>query len=243
MTDQRNTMSAVALNDNETAGDIPLSLMTNVDAPVTNVEPGTNTADEDIDSLLQELHTTPSSEASNTKAIENLRRSTAEFTSTIGAVTKNIDSKLNVSSNAQHIDSKLGVSSTVSRTSETVVSLWDKIQSNSTTQSIRNSVTETMSKGTRAVGETVDRSGLGEVLNKEKERMKELDSKHGITEGTLGALASGMNFMSKSVKELTKVGRGDDDKEQDYDHLLSTSTDESDLQIGDDQVKGDGKMP
>jgi len=123
------------------------------------------------------------------------------------------------------------------------VSLWDKIQSNSTTQSIRNSVTETVSKGTRAVGESVEMSGLGGVLNKEKERIKELDSKHGASASGMNFMASGMNFLSKSVKELTKVGSDNDEEEQDYDHLLSTSANESDLKIGDDQVKGDEKMP
>lgn len=250
MTDQSNTMTAVSLNDGETAGDTPLTPSLSL-PPVTNVEETdtNNSSDEDIDSLLQELHTSTSSEASNTRAIENLRRSTVEFTSTIGAVTKNIDSKLHFSSNAHQIDSKLGVSSTVSRTSEQVSSIWDRIQSSAATQTIQKSVSETVSKGTKVVGDTVDRSGLGGVLSKEKERMKEFDSQHGITQGTLGALASGMNFMSKSVKGLTKVRSGDDedqsvDNENDYDNLLSTSADdESDLKIGDDQVKGDGKVP
>jgi len=238
MADKADTMTAVSLDENGEGNalvdEIPLTPTPPKDTPTTKE----NNSDEDIDSLLEELHANPNADSTSTQeALENLRRSTTLFTSTIGAVTKNIDSKLQVSENAQHIDSKLGVSSTVastvSLTSETVVDLWDKIQSSSTTQSIKRSVGETLHQGSITVGETVERTGISE-------RIRDLDAKHGIsqsvTQGTLGALATGMDFLNQSLVNVANVSH----EEQDYDGLVSNSVDdESDLKIGDDQVKGD----
>jgi len=234
MTIESNTMTAVSLYENEDGeaviGDVPIAPALTNDVEIKN----TNTSDEEIDSLLKDLHNdlNPSvtTNNSNQEALDNLRRSTTSFTSTIGAVTKNIDSKFHVSTNAQQIDNKLGVSSTVSRTSETVAGLWDKVRSSTATKIIQKSVGDTVHKGKRVVGETVDRTGL-------KESMRGLDEKHGITQGTLGALAGGMDLLNKTLVSVSKVNSQDG---QDYDGLVSSPVDnESDLKIGDDQVKGD----
>lgn len=226
-------MTSVSLYENDDGeaviGDVPIAPTTTSDVPTKN----TNNSDEDIDTLLKELHNNPNANGtsnSNQEALDNLRRSTTSFTSTIGAVTKNIDSKFHVSTNAQQIDSKLGVSTTVSRASETAAGLLDKVRSSAATQIIQKSVGETVGKGKRLVGNTVERTGLGES-------MRGLDEKHGITQGTLGALAGGVDLLNKTLASVTKVNSQDG---QDYDGLVSNPTDdESDLKIGDDQVKGD----
>jgi len=229
--DKSEMMTAVSLYENDegeaVVGDVPVTPMPipTEDTPTTKE----NNSDEDIDSLLEELHTKDNT--STQEALDKLRRSTTSFTSTIGAVTKNIDSKLGVSDNAQQIDSKLGVSTAASRTSETVVGLWNQISSSSATQSIRNVVGDTLHQGSMVVGDTVERTGISE-------RIRDLDSKHGIsqsvTQGTLGALATGMDLLNETLVNVAKVDSG----EQDYDNVVSSSVEnESDLKIGNDQVK------
>jgi len=220
--DQSAEMNTIELNED------------NVSGTTTDVN-NTETSDQEIESLLHDLNTTPENDAA-VAALEKLRVSTKELTSTLTNVTRNIDSKYDVSTNAKQIDSKLGVSSTVKSTSKAISSLWSSVQSSSTTQTVKKSVTETVGKSVEVINE---KTGLSDVLNKEKERVKKLDRDHGLTQGTLEKLAVGVNWVNESLKQ-TSVAKPTED-EQDYDNLLAMTTDEGGAQtnvLADDQVGG-----
>jgi len=211
------------------------------DSPTNPENSSTNASDEEIEGLLNELDTSPNTDATAT-ALEKLRCSTKELTSTLGTVSKNIDSKLHVTENAKNIDSKLGVSGTVTSTANAINSLWSSIQSSATTQSIQ----KTVGKGAEAIGETVDKSGL-------TERIQKLDKQHGITSGTFEVLKTGVDWVNQGLKQtgvgsVDNEGVNDADKQinddQDYDKLVATSADENGLglvAVGEDQVEGDKK--
>ena len=91
--DQSAEMNTIELNED------------NVSGTTTDVN-NTETSDQEIESLLHDLNTTPENDAA-AAALEKLRVSTQELTSTLTNVTRNIDSKYDVSTNAKQIDSKL----------------------------------------------------------------------------------------------------------------------------------------
>merc|ERR1712115_178740 len=158
------------------------------------------TSDEEVESLLTELETTKTTTTltpENAAALEKLLASTKELTSTLTTVTKNIDTKYDVSTNAIKLDTKLGVSSTAKSTYEALCSLLSSVQSYSTTQTVKKIVTETVlpKVGSTAVALN-EKTGL-------TERVKKLDQDHALTQTTLEKLVVGVDWVNERVKKTS----------------------------------------
>merc|ERR1712176_1118060 len=133
----------------------------------------------------------------NAAALEKFLASTKELTSTLTTVTKNIDTKYDVSTNAIKLDTKLGVSSTAKSTYEALCSLLSSVQSYSTTQTVKKIVTETVlpKVGSTAVALN-EKTGL-------TERVKKLDQDHALTQTTLEKLSVGVDWVNERVKKTS----------------------------------------
>merc|ERR1712232_1134051 len=152
-------------------------------------------SDEEVESLLKEVETTTTPE--NAAALEKLIASAKELTSTLTVVTKNIDTKYDVSTNAIKLDSKLGVSSTAKSTYEKLVSLLTSVRSYSTTQTVQKLVTETVLPKVEKTATLInEKTGL-------TERIQKLDRDHGLAQGTLEKLASGVSWVNDGLKRTS----------------------------------------
>ena len=170
--------------DDKMTTEIPLS-------PEKNQETeNTDGNDSDVDELLDELHQPTEAEL----AVQQLKESTSKLTNAIRSVGSDIDSKLHITDGARTVDSQLGVSKTVSNTASTIGSLWNKLGINEKAQNLMNQ--ETVKNVSNQIGDTIDKTGIKDVLSQKTREIQELDEEHKISTKAAGTVSAGIDWVA-----------------------------------------------
>lgn len=178
-------------NNENTSSSVPVS-STSTTAANSSPEEISKECD-DVDDLLKELVGTPAvASDSDPNPMDKFRKSSQLLTSKILTISSDIDTKLGISSKTKELDQKVGVSSTISEINKEF-KIGETVSSG--TKSVWNAVNPFWTKGVDMVGGAFE--GVGK-------NVKEFDQKHGIMDKTVGTLATGTEFLAKSIPVETK---------------------------------------
>ena len=194
----------------EMTDEIPLDSPTPTPA-ATETETATNNDiinedndDDEVNALLDDLHQPSEQEI----ALTNLKKSTSKLHSAILNVSSDIDSKISISEKAKNVDANFGISNKASSTFSAVGSLFTKLQIKQRAMDVANS--ETVRNIQYGVSDTLEKSGVNDLVVGGTQTLKNLDEEHQISTTTVDVLAGGMDWVAKSLNQVTGKS-GDDD--------------------------------
>lgn len=163
-----------------------------------------NKVDDDMAAIFKEvdelakIDTTESSSSATAEDanIKKVKKSASRFATSLGLLTKDIDSKLGISSTVQKIDTKLQASERTKQAMNTVSSTASNIDSKLHISETTRSTAEKV--GSSSAAKNI-RSTVGGVLEGAGNGWKQLDQKHGITSKTAGFFSSSVDFLTAKL--------------------------------------------
>lgn len=166
----------------------------------------------EVDELAKIDTTESTSSATNENPdVEKVKKSASRFATSLGLLTKDIDSKLGISTTVQKIDTKLHATErtkqAINAVSTTASSIDTKLHISETTRSTAEKV------GSSSAAKNI-RSTVGGVWEGAGNGWKQLDQKHGITTKTAGFFSSSVDFLTtkldpKAAANSSKPGAKD----------------------------------
>lgn len=160
--------------------------------------------DEDVDELINELSPPPKPQETTTETkapteedpLNKVKTSSSRFFTSLGLLTKDIDSKLGISTTAQKIDEKIHVTERTKQAigvvTATASSIDEKFHVSEKTRSTASAV------GSSATAQGV-RSRVGGVLDGAGKNFKSFDEKHQITSKTANLVSSTADFLTQKI--------------------------------------------
>jgi len=171
----------------------------------TKQDPPTTKENEDADSddlLDADLPQTPSPDDRDDEqqeAAHKLRRSTTRFASALKTASEDLDTKYGISASAKGIDQTFGVSQTAHVVGSCFSKWSSKVGEKAKALVPTGTVDESVQQVSTSLTETLEKTGVTEVWNKETTRVHQFDKEHRISTQTMEAVATGFDWVASTI--------------------------------------------
>mmetsp|Transcript_50451 Transcript_50451/g.57133 ORF Transcript_50451/g.57133 Transcript_50451/m.57133 type:complete len:220 (-) Transcript_50451:112-771(-) len=171
---------------------------TKQDPPITK-----ENEDADFDDLLDnDLPQEPSLDDRDDEqheAAHKLRQSTTRFASALKTASEDLDTKYGISASAKGIDQTFGVSHTAHVVGNCFSKWSSKAREKAKALVPTGTVDESVQQVSTSLTETLEKTGVTEVWNKETTRVHQFDKEHRITTQTMEAVATGFDWVASTI--------------------------------------------
>ena len=203
----------------------PTTKLESIDLPNNTTRPNEKmNDDEDVDALINDLSPPPKTKETATETtapteedpLNKVKTSSSRLFTSLGLLTKDIDSKLGISTTAQKINDKIHVKErtkqAIGMVTATASSLDERFHVSEKTRSTASAV------GASATAQGV-KARVGGVLDGAGKNLKSFDEKHKITSKTADLVSSTADFLTQKInpkgEEKPNMDVKDDSNEKD----------------------------
>jgi len=174
-------------------------IRTKQDPPTQENEDENKDINDTLDDDLQQQEPSPDDrDDEQQEAAHKLRRSTTRFASALKTASEDLDSKYGISASAKGIDQTFGVSQTAQ-----VVERWLSKCSLKVGEKAKELVPtgtdESVQQVSTSITETLEKTGVTDVWNKETTRVHKFDKEHRISTQTMEAVATGFDWVASNI--------------------------------------------